>query len=1088
MAYYKLEFKTFAIGYVLILLSNLNLSAQYQDWKKLSRLPICRTGHAEVAQDGKIYFTHEDSRPEIYESSDLGETWQMKELPDVNVSWSMIYFSDGEPILKGTDDAYIKRNGTWKPLDTNRRTYCISLYNDTIFRVQDKILEYSVDKGSSFEEISEIQIWGTLNHEEIFLSDNYVYLSGSRSFSVLDRKGNIIVEDRSLPALNGIIQNDYPYIITQDDKILYSARDSILYSEDFMETWTSTSWNDFITEGEIILEYDLYEGQIYGLTRRQGVYKMKDFSDPFNWEPVYADTTRYNSSISNIDSNLFMLTDDFSCRIINKQNGELVKIIDPGNFATSVRLEQIESSDKAIYALSYGGLHYSLDYGSSWKELYPTGESVLVRGNSIAVDNRGYLYYFNNNRLLRTIDNGITNEDITPENYTSDRVWYGHLRFTPNDELLLIDNDFSSRRVYNSSDYGDNWEDVEITQSIFDPIIYGDLIISSNSIFSATERTSGFTRTFNLRDIGMEVYNTTSIMDNGVVFISGRPSNWADISLLYKSSDLGRSFNPAIINGIPEDYAYRNLYVTSRNDIISISNPYVYSSTFISNKSIYLCDDPSSEELEFEKIDLNDLIEGNWLLEFYKTKSGFGYIIDNDFRIYRSESNLDYPTRIYGSIVIDENENCISEESDHLSGWIVTATDLQENKWYSYSDNGGYSIDLPSGEYVLEANPTNDFWEICEAQSFRIDLSQEMQIDIPAIKKEECAEIVSDISIPMQRRCFENRAFLNIKNQGPSVAYKCDLTIQLDPFYESVVFSDNVTSLGDNKYLLKTGDLEVGDSKSIQIDYILSCLASLGQIHCNSVYATSENMCSDPDSTSFSSEYQQNIGSYDPNDIRAFNLAGFEDDLFKKDETISYQIRFQNTGTDTAFNVNIINELPPNLDFSSFKLIGSSHKVSIDINKSLLDFNLDNIFLPDSTTNSLSSQGFIEYTIRPSKDISYGEDISNDAKIYFDFNSPIATNVSQITIESLSSVIDKTPIINWNIYPNPSDGIIHISGINNDIDIKAEIFTMEGKKISMKTIYRDSLIDYSKLPKGLYLIKLTSKAELLGVKKLIITS
>jgi hypothetical protein len=65
--------------------------------------------------------------------------------------------------------------------------------------------------------------------------------------------------------------------------------------------------------------------------------------------------------------------------------------------------------------------------------------------------------------------------------------------------------------------------------------------------------------------------------------------------------------------------------------------------------------------------------------------------------------------------------------------------------------------------------------------------------------------------------------------------------------------------------------------------------------------------------------------SLDPNDLTASTLAAPYQVLPLTDKKITYQIRFQNTGTDTAFTVVVVDTLSDRLDWSTFRMIGTSH-------------------------------------------------------------------------------------------------------------------------------------------------------------------
>ena len=70
-------------------------------------------------------------------------------------------------------------------------------------------------------------------------------------------------------------------------------------------------------------------------------------------------------------------------------------------------------------------------------------------------------------------------------------------------------------------------------------------------------------------------------------------------------------------------------------------------------------------------------------------------------------------------------------------------------------------------------------------------------------------------------------------------------------------------------------------------------------------------------------------GSYDPNDKTAVTSSRSAEGLYliDTDEYLDYTIRFQNTGTDTAFTVVITDTLSADLDMSSFQSLISSHAV-----------------------------------------------------------------------------------------------------------------------------------------------------------------
>jgi uncharacterized repeat protein (TIGR01451 family) len=91
-------------------------------------------------------------------------------------------------------------------------------------------------------------------------------------------------------------------------------------------------------------------------------------------------------------------------------------------------------------------------------------------------------------------------------------------------------------------------------------------------------------------------------------------------------------------------------------------------------------------------------------------------------------------------------------------------------------------------------------------------------------------------------------------------------------------------------------------------------------------------------------------GSYDPND-----KASSEGDtiaITHIGDFMHYVVRFQNTGTDTAFNVVVKDILSAKLDWNTFEFIKASHSCVVNQSSgNKLEFIFQDIKLPDSTTN-----------------------------------------------------------------------------------------------------------------------------------------
>jgi hypothetical protein len=224
-------------------------------------------------------------------------------------------------------------------------------------------------------------------------------------------------------------------------------------------------------------------------------------------------------------------------------------------------------------------------------------------------------------------------------------------------------------------------------------------------------------------------------------------------------------------------------------------------------------------------------------------------------------------------------------------------------------------------------------------------------------------------------------------------------------------------------------------------------------------------------------------GSYDPNEKLVHPSGITANNYIDDDIILTYQINFQNTGTDTAFTVIITDTISNVHDMATFQNGVSSHPCELEITgQGILKWTFNNILLPDSTTNEPASHGFVTYTIKPiaMTEEDYGTAIENSAAIFFDYNPPIITNTTNLTFWNLPIILlVEIPLISAEgdikIFPNP---VIDKISIESTEKLKhIAIFDASGKIIlsEMNQEYTTD-IDVSFLKPGLFFIK-TSNIE-----------
>lgn len=174
---------------------------------------------------------------------------------------------------------------------------------------------------------------------------------------------------------------------------------------------------------------------------------------------------------------------------------------------------------------------------------------------------------------------------------------------------------------------------------------------------------------------------------------------------------------------------------------------------------------------------------------------------------------------------------------------------------------------------------------------------------------------------------------------------------------------------------------------------------------------------------------QENVSSFDPNDKLAFPIGYGDEHLIERGMDIEYLIRFQNTGTDTAFNVAILDTLSQFSDPVSIRPGAASHDYQFELlDGNVLRFTFANIMLPDSNVNEMLSHGFVKFRASQMPNLNVGTVIENSADIYFDFNDPVETNtvfhtIGEDFIQVVSNANERPAGFgDLNVYPNPSFG------------------------------------------------------------------
>ncbi|NML67558.1 hypothetical protein HHL22_20345 [Hymenobacter sp. RP-2-7] len=139
------------------------------------------------------------------------------------------------------------------------------------------------------------------------------------------------------------------------------------------------------------------------------------------------------------------------------------------------------------------------------------------------------------------------------------------------------------------------------------------------------------------------------------------------------------------------------------------------------------------------------------------------------------------------------------------------------------------------------------------------------------------------------------------------------------------------------------------------------------------------------------------VDSFDPNDKQVLPAGVTAQHYTPTQAPLSYQLRFQNTGTAPAYYVSLVDTLSADLDLRTLRLGASSHPYQLTVtgqHRPVLTFTFSNLELPARAADEAGSQGFVQFTIQPKAGLAPKTLVANYADIFFDYNPPVRTNTT----------------------------------------------------------------------------------------------
>jgi hypothetical protein len=462
---------------------------------------------------------------------------------------------------------------------------------------------------------------------------------------------------------------------------------------------------------------------------------------------------------------------------------------------------------------------------------------------------------------------------------------------------------------------------------------------------------------------------------------------------------------------------------------------------------------------------------------------------DYNIYLYRESGFNTIEGKVYNDLngdgLVQSNEPNIADMEIHL---------MPDNK-YLFTDSTGYSFGLfdSIGSYTVSLN-TPPFWQISTVpstysltQTFQTEISD--SIDFGLVPLASINEADVDLTLSMARPGFVSCGWISYTNNGTN-QLSDSLILQLDTaftFLSSIPPPDNISS---NFVSWNYINLNPFEKRNITYFATLSTSSNPGDIVSNSAIifpVTGDSI----QVNNFDTVFKTVTSSLDPNLKEVEPQGTGVNGSILPNQQLTYTIYFQNTGTDTTFNIIINDTLPVNADISTLKVIGTSHPSTYQLyyksNKKILKFTFTNILLPDSNTNEPLSHGYVKFSILPKTSLPDGSVLSNRAFIYFDFNTPVQTNTVVNTIDHNLSIEEFPSNYEINILQNPSSGNFTIVFQNMIKTGVIKIYNAVGINIFEEPVFGEFKKDIKlkNISSGIYFVKVFDGEESY-CKKLII--
>jgi uncharacterized repeat protein (TIGR01451 family) len=379
---------------------------------------------------------------------------------------------------------------------------------------------------------------------------------------------------------------------------------------------------------------------------------------------------------------------------------------------------------------------------------------------------------------------------------------------------------------------------------------------------------------------------------------------------------------------------------------------------------------------------------------------------------------------IRGYAFYDANSDGIKNSNESFFDQVIIRSTNNAKVNSAIPSNGYYKIDVDTGSYTIQAVPNSPYYTSIPAVKnvtftsfFNTDSANFAIQPLPSMRDMN----VNLFSLIPARPGFGVIYQINYKNAGSDLVEAGSIKLANDHRLNYVISTPAPTTISNDTISWNFTNFSPNTDSTISVTFLAEAppVLNAGDTLHSVAWIQQDRTDLTPidDTVSFK---QVVTGSFDPNDKTEANAGAITTAQLSKGEYLNYLIRFQNKGSDTAFNITVRDTLESRLDPNSLQMISASHNYQLSIeNGNKLTWQFNDIKLPYDGIDEPASHGYIAYRIKPLSSVHVGDTLKNSASIYFDYNLPVITNTEKTIVLDLTAPLPVS-LISFNAFETGS--------------------------------------------------------------------